>query len=349
MQPQRNHLSSPLNERDEFMTDMLHDLLGKRLIFITGKGGVGKSTATAGLGLALAKQGKRVLIVETDTYSAMAEIFSLKLSESRIEKVKQYDNLEVVNLHAEDALVHAIKQFVPSDRVARSVIGNRVARVFFKAAPSVNEFSILNMVRDYLDKSRGTRPYYDHVIVDLPASGHAVTFLNVPGTLHGMVRVGKFAQMCLELANQIKDSAQTAIVAVCLPEEMPVNETIELSEAIEEHIERALTMIMLNMVHARPFGASHDEIFGALREATPTKKPEELAEASALSRVIQGNALALDWHERDLIYIDQLEQRTSSPIIEIPMFYEKEGLRVIERVADFLRGEPGGGDTELAS
>ena len=84
MQPQRNHLSSPLNERDEFMTDMLHDLLGKRLIFITGKGGVGKSTATAGLGLALAKQGKRVLIVETDTYSAMADLFSLKLSESRI-------------------------------------------------------------------------------------------------------------------------------------------------------------------------------------------------------------------------------------------------------------------------
>ena len=331
------------------MTDMLHDLLDKRLIFITGKGGVGKSTATAGLGLALSRKGKRVLIVETDTYSAMADLFSLTLSDSNIEKVKQFDGLEVVNLYAEDALVHAIKQFVPSDRVARSVIGNRVARVFFKAAPSVNEFSILNMVRYYLDKTRGTRPYYDHVIVDLPASGHAVPFFNVPKPLNGMVRVGRFAQICQELADQIEDTRQTAILAVCLPEEMPVNETIELSEAIEENLKRELSMIMLNMVHERPFDQTHDEVFGALRKVTPAQKPEELANAGALSRVIQGNALALDWYERDLIYIDLLGQKTASPIIEIPMFYEKEGLRVIERVADFLCGEPGGGDTELAS
>ena len=65
-----------------------------------------------------------MLIVETDTYSAMADLFSLTLSDSNIEKVKQFDGLEVVNLYAEDALVHAIKQFVPSDRVARSVIGS---------------------------------------------------------------------------------------------------------------------------------------------------------------------------------------------------------------------------------
>jgi len=318
---------------------MIDPLLSRRLIFVTGKGGVGKSSVTAALGLALADRGQRVLLVETDTYSAMADLFDRNLENSKVATVRK--NLDIVNLHAEDALVHAIKQFVPSDRVARTVIQNRIARVFFKAAPSVNEFSILNMVRHYLEQKNGRAHAYDHVIVDLPASGHAVTYLNVPDTLHGMVRVGRFAQISKELGDYIRDTSKTALVAVCLPEEMPVNETIELADALHDTLGRKLTTTMLNMVHKQPFEPTHRELFDVLRESVPSHAPNKAHEASPLSRLIHGNALALDWYERDLIYVEQLRERIQDgvEVIELPMVYEQTGIAVLEKLADYLNGK----------
>ncbi len=332
---------------------MLESLSSQRLIFITGKGGVGKSTACAALGRALAKRGRRVLIVETDTYSAMAELFDTPLSNSTITAARGVDGLWLVNLSAQDALIHAIRQFVPSERVARSVIQNRVASVFFKAAPSVNEFSILNMVRHYIEqKNKDGKPTYDHVIVDLPASGHAVTFLNVPNTLHGMIRIGRLAQICKDLADFIHNPSHTSIVAVCLPEEMPVNETIELADSIHDTLDRHLSCVMLNMVHNEPFSLSHRELFDQMSGHLHDNALSNLEALSPTDRVLRGASLAMEWHDRDLKYTRLLTRKLhdSIEIVELPMLYENTGARVIERLANVINGSDSGeGGDDLAS
>lgn len=308
---------------------MIEALLSTRLIFVTGKGGVGKSTACAALGLALARRGRRTLIVETDTYSAMAELFNKKLDHGEI--VEQEPNLWLQNLLAQDALIHIIQQFVPSERLAKTVTQNKVAQIFFKAAPSVNEFSLLNQVYSYIQQERAGKPVYDHVIVDLPASGHAVTFLNVPMTLFGMMRgIGRFAAKTKEVGQLIRDPKRCALVAVCLPEEMPVNETLELAQSLEEHLDRGLTLTMLNMVHDAPFVASLRPTFEQLQQ-----KLEQSA-SEGLRRIHQGSELALDWFERDLKYIKMLRERLTGHIIELPMLYEQDGALVISKLADFL-------------
>lgn len=309
---------------------MLAHFSSTRLIFVTGKGGVGKSTATAALGMALAKAGKRTLLIETDTYSAMADLFRIKLDHGQV--TKHSDNLWLQNLLAEDALIHIIKKFVPSERLSRSVIQNRVARVFFKAAPSVNEFSILNRVYDYHQETEGARPRFDHIIVDLPASGHAVTFLNVPNTLHGMMRgIGGFAALTKEIGEMIANPKKCAIVAVCLPEEMPVRETIELAQSFKETINRDLNMTMLNMVHHAPFDMTHKAPFESLQQNMTDDTGE------AIERIVQANDLALQWFERDNIYIEMLQNELESPIVELPMFYAPNGQDVVEQLADHLR------------
>ncbi len=310
------------------MLDALHST---RLIFVTGKGGVGKSTAAAALGQALAKQGRRCLVIETDTYSALADLLTLALADGQIHQVTGVPGLSVQNLMSEDALVHIIRQFVPSERVSRSVIQNRVARVFFKAAPSVNEFSILNRVLAYYQQSERNTPVYDHILVDLPASGHAVTYLNVPQTLHGMMRgIGKFATLASDIDTLVRDPKRCAIVAVCLPEEMPVNETIELSDAFKAQLKRGLTLTILNMVHDAPFDPALDDAFARLDDAHG-------AGDGPLARVASGANLARQWFDRDRQYVALLRERLDGDIIEVPMLYARDGREVVRRMAEHLR------------
>jgi anion-transporting ArsA/GET3 family ATPase len=302
---------------------------------------VGKSTVTAAVASALARRGKRVLAVETDTYSALAELLDVRLEEGEPSMVEQ--GLWATNVRAEDALIHTIRQFVPSTRVSKAVIQNRVARVFFKAAPSVNEFSILNKVMSLRDEGDSPATRWDHVVVDLPASGHAVTFLGVPRTLNGMTRVGGFAKLAGEIADEIEDPKRVAVVAAALPEEMPVKETIELGQQLEEKVRRGLTLVMLNMVHEAPFSPGRAELFASLEAGAAREGVGDEVE-----RVVRGSALALEWYERDKKYIKVLREAIGCPVVELPMFYEPDGASVVERLSAFLNGEQGAGD-ELAS
>lgn len=318
---------------------MIEALQNKRLIYVTGKGGVGKSTVTAALGRALAARGKRTLIIETDAFSAMPDL--LGLDPGAEGTIAAGENLWAENLEASECFVKALSRFVPSERIARAVVQNKVARVFFNAAPSVNEFVILDQITEEADRQKNGGPLYDHVIVDLPASGHAVTFLSVPQTLHGMMKVGPIAKRAERVSQDIRDEATTAIVAVCLPEEMPVNETIELSEKLESQLDRPLSGVIVNQVHELPVDASRREVFEDVLEklrdegrvdTNALNKPD----SPALSKLVAGNALALGWHDRDQHYLSLLRERIDAPIQPIPMVYEGSGDLIVDALAERL-------------
>lgn len=325
---------------------MLDQLLDKRLIFVTGKGGVGKSTVTAGLAHSLARAGKRTLVLETDTFSAMEDLFDY--TSPGLEPVFINDRLHASNLSSEECFIATLRRFVPSERIARAVIKNRIARVFFSAAPSVNEVTILDQVRVFYEKTdEHGAPFYDHIVVDLPASGHAVTFLNVPATMHGMMRgIGPIAKMSGQVSELISDAWNTAMVAVCLPEEMPVNETIELSESLIEVLGRPLNLAICNMVHQAPMSDEDREIFEGLHSQVRKEHPgieslffdddDSRADSTALARLVEGNALALGWHDRDRNYLNLLHEKLDAPIVEVPIFYESSGANIVDRLARFF-------------
>lgn len=316
---------------------MLDSLDDKRLIFVTGKGGVGKSTTTAALAAALAARGKRVLVVETDTYSSMAEMLGAKAN--GIVPIEARDGVWAVNLTARECLVSTLGRFLPSERIVRAVTSNRVAETFFESAPSVSEFVLLDQIQLYVETA--ATQGFDHVLVDLPASGHAVTFLSVPQTLNGMMRgLGPIAKRAEAITAGIVDQRRTAIIAVCLPEEMPVNETIELSVALQKHLGRGLDLAVVNMVHRAPIDGTSRAPFHALRKrmSNGVEPAEVLAgdTADALSRLVAGNALALDWYDRDMRYLGLLETRLGADVVEVPMIYEIDDTLLVNRVAAHL-------------
>ncbi len=317
---------------------MLDSIKDKRLVFVTGKGGVGKSTCAAALGAALARRGKKTLVVETDAFSAMSELLGKSGKDGT--RIKIADNLYAINLQSDECLVRSLTRFLPSERVVRSVTGNRVTEAFFKSAPSVNEFVLLDGILEFVEDNK---QLYDHVIVDLPASGHAVTFLNVPDTLNQMMRgVGPFAKRAKVIAGWIHDSSRAAIVAVCLPEEMPVQETIELEDKLEEALGRGLELTMVNMVHPRPFPARFGTAFKEASESAgvnvdPTKEFSE--ESTATRRVLAGNVLAMSWYKRDRTYLDLLHSKLDAEIVELPMVYETEENDIVDRLANFINSD----------
>lgn len=317
---------------------MIEDLIQKRLIFVTGKGGVGKSTVVATLARALAARGRRTLVVETDAFSAMPDLLGLPTLHSSDGPLSAGENLWAENFEADECFVRTLSRFVPSKRIARAVVGNRVARVFFKAAPSVNEFVILDQIIEEVDRSEDGHDLYDHVVVDLPASGHALTFLGVPQTLKGMMKVGPIAKRAQRIADEIRDPLHTAIVAVCVPEEMPVNETIELAENVRDELARGLSAVIVNMVHEMPVREELSEalvtLLNKLREDGELN-PDAIhnKDSSALDKLLAGSSLALGWHERDAYYLGLLKGRISAAIQTLPVIYDVDAARIVEILA----------------
>ncbi|MFB6263969.1 MAG: ArsA family ATPase, partial [Bradymonadaceae bacterium] len=244
---------------------MLDHFDDQRTIFVTGKGGVGKSTVTAALGRAFADRGERVLVAETATYSAMSSLLGTDLPSEEPAAVDP--PLYGVELEASTCFVEALHDFLPSRKVIRTLVDNRVARVFFDAAPGINEFAILNQIDRYLEQGAEENPDWDRVIVDLPASGHAVTFLGVPETYVDLMKVGPIADRAGTLADRIRDPTRTALVAVALPEQMPVNETVELEQGLRNQLDRELTVVALNMLHRSPLDPDQREQFEQMVQA----------------------------------------------------------------------------------
>lgn len=303
---------------------MLESLKNKPLIFVTGKGGVGKSVASGAIARTLARDGKKILVVETDTYSVFDT--NRETSTTEIKRTKIEDNVWAVNLRSDVCLVETLTRYLPSRRIVRTILGNRVTKAFFDSAPSVNEFVLL----DQIIVQASTASDFDTVLVDLPASGHAITFLTVPKTLYGMMRgIGPIAKRADEIHQIICDESHTAMVAVCLPEEMPVNETIELGEAIEEKLGRPLDVIVANMVHQSPVVETE---VNALQNAVKQLNGSD----SAVAEVIRANGLAAEWFIRDTHYLKVLEESTDAPIVRVPMMYENDRRVLLDAVTDHV-------------
>ncbi len=328
---------------------MLSPLDDKRLIFVTGKGGVGKSTGTASVAKALAAKGRRILVVETDTYSAMGDLLGVPKGAEGI--VTLGNGIDAINMRADESLVQTLTRFLPSERVVRAITQNRVTASFFESAPSVNEFVLLDQIVSVAEERAET---YDHVIVDLPASGHAVTFLAVPKTLNGMMRnVGPVAKRAEAISKRIANKRNTAVVAVCLPEEMPVNETIELAANLERELGRNLTLCLVNMVHRAPVDGAHRTALNELHSrVNGGRDPSAVLfdGPTPTQRLVAGNSLAMRWFDRDARYLGILHERLEAPLVEIPMFYEVDHAKIVRRVADYLvSGDPEDPSDALAS
>src|SRR3954471_5537806 len=220
-------------------------LLDKRLVVVMGKGGVGRTTVAAALGLLAARAGKRVMIAEVAQQERLSRVFrreGVGYSETELA-----ENFYVMSVDPQHALDEYLGAQIPGP-LSGALLHNRIFEYFVAAAPGVRELTTIGKVWELaqLDRRYGSASRYDLVIVDAPASGHGLAMLRAPRTFGEIARVGPIRRRADAIHEFLRDPDRTGVVSVAIPQEMPVNETIEFREKLGTDLGMAVDAVVVN-------------------------------------------------------------------------------------------------------
>ena len=241
-----------------------HDgaLLDRALLFVTGKGGVGKTTVAAALAELAVRHGKRTLVCEMDAKGALANAFDVGGLTFRPTEVRP--GLFAMAMNTEDSLKEYLRLFVRLPFVGR--IGP-LARTFdfvADAAPGVKEILAVGKLC-YEVRER----HYDLVVVDAEATGHIVAQIAAPAAIRELVQVGLVRDQTDWMIDILGDPARTGLVVVTTPEEMPVTETIELLERVGTETNVDVAAVIANRVLPSLFSEREAAVFAGLQATGP--------------------------------------------------------------------------------
>lgn len=303
------------------------DLLDRRLVVVTGKGGVGKSTVSAALAMLAARRGKRVLVTEVDARERVAPMLGGRPSGPLIRPV--LPGISTVNVDPRHALEEYALMVVKVRAIYQAVFENRVVRFFLRAVPSLAETLMLGKILHEARSGEHGKPRWDLVVVDAPATGHAVQLLGVPQALLGTVPGGPMRRDAEWMQALLSDPARTAVTLVSLPEEMPVTETAELDAQIGAGLKLPLGPVFLNAMPDARFTAEERDRLRGLSTSVPPLGP------AARAAVLQAGQ-----QERAAAQAVRLQELLGRPVLPLPLLAaDRWGRRAVERIAGAMDGQ----------
>lgn len=225
----------------------LQELLNRKLLIISGKGGVGKTSVAASLGLIAARQGKKTLIAEINSSERIASLFGIK--KIGYNETPLAENLYAINIDPHSAFEEYIIEQIRSKRLYKLVFEHKFVRNFLDATPGLNELLEIGKIWALTEKDKdptGEKSKYDLVIVDAPATGHGLAFLDVPQVVTQAIRVGPLKTKAAQIVDLIQSKQKTLLLLVTLAEEMPVNESLEMLQKAKKEIRIACGPLFVN-------------------------------------------------------------------------------------------------------
>jgi anion-transporting ArsA/GET3 family ATPase len=315
------------------------DLLARRLLFFTGKGGVGKSTVTAATALLAAEQGQRVLVVEADDKGAIPGNF--EQPSVGFEPREVYPGVCAMAMRTEDSLKEYLKLNLRVPVLGRLGPLARVLDFVATAAPGVKEILTVGKVCWEVRESIEGRADWDLVVVDAAATGHIIGQLDAPRAIQELVSVGMVREQTDWMVELLSDPSVTSLNVVATPEEMPVNETIELVARARAELTVPLGAVVVNRVLPELFTHADENTFEALRgddaNAVLTSRV-----GSGATAVLDAARLAVSLRRTRAVHLAELREAVELPMLYLPyLFVRDQGLRVTKMVADSLAQELG--------
>jgi anion-transporting ArsA/GET3 family ATPase len=315
----------------------VNDLLSRRLLFVTGKGGVGKTTVAAALGLLAAEQGKRTLVCEVEPKGDLSVAYECGPTPFSGREITP--GLRAMSMDTEASLREYLRLIARVPVVGR--IGP-VAKAFdfvATAAPGIREILTIGKLCWEVRER-----HYDLVVVDASATGHIVGQLAAPTGINDLVRVGLVRHQTDWMLEVLRDPVVTGAVIVTTPEEMPVSEAIELAGRLRAETPVDLACVIANRVLPELFGRREEAIFEEI--ARPTRSNALAAEIGspkpAVGAVLDAARLAVTIRRDGAAHLDRLRAGVDGrvPLVYLPyLFGRAYGLRAIRQVARSLGEE----------
>jgi anion-transporting ArsA/GET3 family ATPase len=314
----------------------MNALLDLKLIFVTGKGGTGKTTVASALALLASQRGRKVLICEVDAKGDVSGFYEAPPTGFNEKEV--LPGLFAMTMDTEASLREYLKLQLRIPVVGR--IGPLAKAFDFvaTAAPGVRE--ILTVGKPVYEVRERN---YDLVVVDAPASGHIVGLLAAPQAINNLVKVGIIRSQTDWLLEILSDPLITGLVAVCTPEEMPVNETVELAARVKEETTVQMSAVVVNRVLPELFGRQEEEVFDALASPPASEELNGLIGGDA-GPLLDAARLAVTMRRTRSVHLDRLRRSIdeSVPMLYLPyLFTRSHGLRTTRQVAASLGEELG--------
>ena len=303
-------------------------LLDRTLLYVTGKGGVGKTTVAAALGMAAAGRGRRTIVCEVAEQDRVSRAFARE-GVQREQEIELAPNLWAISIDPTAALREWLERQL-GGAALRLIAGSSAFQHFVAAAPGAKELLTIAKVWELAQLSRwdARNRTYDLVVVDAPASGHGLAMLTTPHTFGEIARVGPIRRQANKIEALLGDADKTGYVAVALPEEMPVVETLELGERLHDAVGLGLEAIIVNGVWPDRFSAGDVK---KLRAAS--RNGHDPAAAAALRA-------ALAEHERAKLqrgHVERLTEESGTKVVTLPYLFAPElGLPEYQLLADSL-------------
>jgi len=321
-------------------------LLERKLLVVTGKGGVGKTTLAAAIGLLAAERGLRAIVVEVGDQARLAELFGMTQSNAGIE-TKLQEGLWSISIDPDRALLEWLQTL--GGRVSGRVLASSSTFQYFAAAaPGAKE--LVSMVKIW-ELTQGERwrkraTGYDLVVLDAPATGHALGMLNSPRTFGAIARVGPIAGQTQRVRELLESPKLSGYLAVAQGTEMAVTETLELEDGLRRQLGRELDGVIANGILPQRFTGAELQRIGQLDGAglpplqgsgAATPQNDEAAEDDS---VVGAAALAARTvHYRARFQHNQVARlrRRNYEVLAIPFLFTAElDLAAVRRIAAHL-------------
>jgi anion-transporting ArsA/GET3 family ATPase len=303
------------------------DLLDKRLVFVTGKGGVGKSAVSISLGLAAAAQGKRTIVCEVSSQENASRVF--RKGEVGFNEVEVAENLWAISIDPDESLREYLLLQLRVRAMRDLLVRSRIFNYLAAATPGLKELVTIGKVWELAQADRKVKKgrAYDLVIVDAPATGHGIGFLQTPRTFAGIARVGPMHNQATELDRFITDHDTTGVALVSIPEEMPVNESALLERQLRDEVGIAVDRVYMNAMYPERFDRS---------EADKLERVAEITDGAANAAV----RAALSQFRRTRSQREQLKRlkdAVRSPVKTLPFIFQPRlDVQALQRLAAAL-------------
>ncbi|MEZ4265085.1 MAG: ArsA family ATPase [Myxococcota bacterium] len=299
-----------------------------RFVIVAGKGGVGKSTMCAALGLLSARAGARTLIVEFNANQKAPALFGKVSADYEIQELEP--NLYSLAIQAEPALHEYALRKVRFERVYQTIFQHEAVKRLLAMIPGMNELLLLGKAFDLERERKHGEPVWDRIIIDSPATGHGVSLLRLPSAILGVIERGPMADEVRKMQELLVDPARTAIHLVTLPEEMPVRETLELLGQIDTLLQIPKGWLFINSVWPEVLDASDAELLKLMHSTAQGVDPVVDAALARAERMAERRRF-------QEAYLAELARKVQMPSVEVPYLFVPEfGRDAIHTLADHI-------------